>query len=384
MMELLAMSTTASPFAALLHTPCPLAPSLCVGGGGASSLAELRAPALLTPTLGYLRQLLQTCVEIEHSTIPLYLTAAWSMDDNKSFAYNVTHGVAIEEMLHMTDAANLLNAIGGAPDIDQPSFVPRYPIVMPIINVSSSIASFSRRTYGTFEKIEVEGPAKTIATTYAYVADVLKELVAAHGEAAVFTGDPALQVNVTTRGGERTTVVTTLAAAVAALEGISDQGSGCPSPDPPGFNLSAGALGGGLAHFARFKEVLVGREYRTGDTVDSGPTGAAVAVDWSGVRRFVDDPRVEDFDAKGAAGAAARAFAGNYTKLLVALHAVFNGHPDRFMATVRQMAGLRRLADASMATHDPRFPPNATMGVGPTWQYLAEASEWEQRGRRPR
>ena len=146
------MSTTASPFAALLHTPCPLAPSLCVGVGDASSLAELRAPALLTPTLGYLRQLLQTCVEIEHSTIPLYLTAAWSMDDNKSFAYNVTHGVAIEEMLHMTDAANLLNAIGGAPDIDQPSFVPRYPIVMPIINVSSSIASFSRRTYGTFEK----------------------------------------------------------------------------------------------------------------------------------------------------------------------------------------------------------------------------------------
>ena len=240
----------------------------------------MRASALLTPTLGYLRQLLQTCVEIEHSTIPLYLTAAWSMDDNKSFAYNVTHGVAIEEMLHMTDAANLLNAIGGAPDIDQPSFVPRYPIVMPIINVSSSIASFSRRTYGTFEKIEVEGPAKTIATTYAYVADVLTQLVAAPGEAAVFPGDPARLVNVTTRGGERTTVVTTLAAAVAALEGISDQGSGCPSPDPPGFNLSAGALGGGLAHFARFKEVLVGREYRTGDTVDSGPTGAAVAVDW--------------------------------------------------------------------------------------------------------
>ena len=83
----------------------------------------------------------------------------------------------------------------------------------------------------------------------------------------------------------------------------AQEGGGCPSPDPPGFNLSAGALGGGLAHFARFKEVLVGREYRTGDTVDSGPTGAAVAVDWSGVRRFVDDPRVEDFDAKGAAGA---------------------------------------------------------------------------------
>ena len=42
------------------------------------------------------------------------------MDDNSSFAYNVTHGVAIEEMLHMTDAANLLNAIGGAPDKASP------------------------------------------------------------------------------------------------------------------------------------------------------------------------------------------------------------------------------------------------------------------------
>ena len=245
---------------------------------------------------------------------------------------------------------------------------------MPIINVSSSIASFSRRTYGTFEKIEVEGPAKTIATTYAYVADVLKQLVAAHGEAAVFLGDPALQVNVLTRGGERTTVVTTLAAAVAALEGISDQGSGCPSPDPPGFQR-AGALGGGLAHFARFKEVLVGREYRTGDTVAQPRTdGRGGRRRLGSVRRFVDDPRVEDFDAKGAAGAAARAFAGNYTKLLVALHADFNGHPDHFLATVRQMAGLRQLADVAMATHDPRFPPNATMGVGPTWR-----STWQRR-----
>ena len=95
------------------------------------------------------------------------------------------------------------------------------------------------------------------------------------------------------------------------------------------------------------------------------------------MRRFVDDPRVEDFDAKGAAGAAARAFAGNYTKLLVALHAVFNGHPDRFLATVRQMAGLRQLADVAMATHDPRFPPArrwASGRRGSTWREARSGS----------
>jgi hypothetical protein len=61
-------------------------------------------------TLPFLRQLLQQAIEVEHSTIPLYLTALYSIVDSGSFAAQAVRGVVIEEMLHMTAAANVLNA----------------------------------------------------------------------------------------------------------------------------------------------------------------------------------------------------------------------------------------------------------------------------------
>ena len=63
-----------------------------------------------------LREHLQTAIEIEWSTIPPYLCALWSLADgpNEYVAGNVEE-VAMEEMLHLTLACNLLNAIGGRP-----------------------------------------------------------------------------------------------------------------------------------------------------------------------------------------------------------------------------------------------------------------------------
>lgn len=215
----------------------------CCRGSG------IHTTALREITLAYLRDLLQTCIEIEHSTIPLYLTALYSNSDTTGWAYNVTRGVAVEEMLHMTHAANVLNAIGGTPSIDHPAFVPEYPIVIPVINITSHVGSFSKRTVYTFEKIEADlaDESKSITATYKFVADSLAALVKLHGEAAVFSGDPKRQVVAASRGGEQTFAVTTLEHAVAALVGVSDQGSGMPTAQPPGFNLSAGPLGGGLA-----------------------------------------------------------------------------------------------------------------------------------------
>ena len=74
--------------------------------------------------LAYLRNMLQTAIQVEHSTIPLYLSSLYSIKDSGSWPANLIRGVAIEEMLHMTVAANILNAIGGHPAIDRPGFVP--------------------------------------------------------------------------------------------------------------------------------------------------------------------------------------------------------------------------------------------------------------------
>ena len=67
----------------------------------------------------WLAESLQTAVELEMSTIPPYLYAAWSIDAGRdpSDVRDVIVGIAKEEMLHMGIACNLLASIGGQPKI---------------------------------------------------------------------------------------------------------------------------------------------------------------------------------------------------------------------------------------------------------------------------
>ena len=76
---------------------------------------------------------LQGAIELEHSTIPPYLTALYSIKKGANReAAAIIRSVVIEEMLHMTIAANTLNAIGGAPEINTSDFIPGYPGTLPM------------------------------------------------------------------------------------------------------------------------------------------------------------------------------------------------------------------------------------------------------------
>ena len=104
---------------------------------------------------------------MEHSTIPLYLTALFSMGNGTDEAAGVIHSVVVEEMLHMTTACNCLNAIGGAPMIDSPSFIPSFPMRLPLTNVSVGIAPFSRSLMQKFMLVEsTTAAAKSIGAAY--------------------------------------------------------------------------------------------------------------------------------------------------------------------------------------------------------------------------
>ena len=82
--------------------------------------------------LDQLRAALQTAIELEHSTIPPYLCALYSLRGGSNVeAAELIESVVMEEMLHMVLAANVLNAIGGTPSIGHPGFVPRYPCTLP-------------------------------------------------------------------------------------------------------------------------------------------------------------------------------------------------------------------------------------------------------------
>ncbi|NEO99910.1 MAG: hypothetical protein F6K58_14765 [Symploca sp. SIO2E9] len=68
-----------------------------------------------------LRQALQVALTLEFSTIPPYLVALYSLEDKSSPAYQIIRSVALEEMLHINLACNLMNAIADGKD-DHPKF----------------------------------------------------------------------------------------------------------------------------------------------------------------------------------------------------------------------------------------------------------------------
>ena len=75
-----------------------------------------------------LRQHLQWAIEVEHATIPPYLFALYSIrEGHNGEAIEILRSIFMEEMLHMTLAANILNAVGGTPRLDKPDFIPQYP-----------------------------------------------------------------------------------------------------------------------------------------------------------------------------------------------------------------------------------------------------------------
>src|SRR5271155_84563 len=79
-------------------------------------------------TLDQLRTYLNKAMQLEHATIPPYLTALYSIHPGtNSDAAHILRVVAVEEMLHLTLAANVLNAVGGKPNLSAKGFVPSYP-----------------------------------------------------------------------------------------------------------------------------------------------------------------------------------------------------------------------------------------------------------------
>ena len=80
----------------------------------------------------HLRQDLQIALQLEHSTIPPYLTALASIKNSyNSKIQRVMKTIIIQEMMHMALVANILNAVGGKPSLYSKNFIPHYPSRLP-------------------------------------------------------------------------------------------------------------------------------------------------------------------------------------------------------------------------------------------------------------
>ena len=330
-------------------------------------------------TIESLRSHLQTALELEHSTIPPYLCALYSIKEgtNQKVA-EIIRSVVMEEMLHMTLVSNLLNAIGGHPNVIHPDFIPVYPGYLPHSSKSFIVPlmKFCPESVEVFLKIEKpeKSDAKpednfyhSIGQFYAAISDGF-ELLDKKSGVDLFCGHTDRQVLPDTwyYGSGKVVEVNDIDSARLAIEEITEQGEG----------LSDSIFDGDhrlfqqqeeIAHYFRFNELYVGRQYTKSDTPDSGPSGAEIPVDWNAVYNMQPNPKVNEYEDKPEIAALMHQFNCTYMEMLNFINDAFNGEQSSLMVATTKMYELKYQAISLMKI--PSDKDNTT--VGPSFEYVS-------------
>lgn len=222
-------------------------------------------PAIV-PSREQLLYWLHEAAEIEHNLMCCYLYAAFSLKRadarwTPAQTHAVTRwrsvitGVSMEEMTHLCLVGNLVNSLGGPPHFNRPMFpidAGPYPA-----GFVMRLQPFSTETIKHFQFLERPTDAEvtdgagfaptrhyrrltnlserlspgahdysTVGELYGTLRNALDAFVAAHGEAALFIGDPAKQVDASLAPLPGVCAVTDLASAHKALDTIVTQGEG--------------------------------------------------------------------------------------------------------------------------------------------------------------
>lgn len=335
---------------------------------------------------------LYAAMQLEHATLPPYLVALYSIYPGTNLdAVQILRVVAVEEMLHLTIAANVLNAVGGKPDLTRKGFVPSFPAYLPDGEDDFTVGTgaFTPESLQTFLKIERPGVSQpggrrllqhtrggdrtylgmhprdanlryySIGDFYNAVRDGLKALEeTARGKGqTIFTGDPAWQVTSEYyySGGGRLWPVTDLESALSALELIIQQGEG--------ERQEIWSDKGEIAHFYRFQQLTLGRYYLPTDKEPGKPTGTEINVDWSAVYPLKANVKLSDFAAGSELLTAAIDFNSAYRRFLDVLTQAFNGKPELLLEAVPYMFSLRNMVNRLV-----RNPLSGGSNAAPTFE----------------
>jgi hypothetical protein len=341
-------------------------------------------------TVDDLKYYLAIAIQLEHATIPPYLTAAYSAKiEANGAAIDAITTVAKEEMLHLTLAANLLNAVGGTPDLMRKCFVPTYPCHLPNgeTDFAVSIERFSSDAICTFLKIErpsrprdeehaatekqVHGEITYVANKdlredtrgrgrgllphvkrkdngreielhywsigefYNAIRSGFRLLSDKLGQEMLFQGDKAKQVNPKyyfSAGGDLTAIIN-LDTALKAIDLISIQGEG--------YTDEIRGVEHELPHYYRFEQIKLKQYYCDGDKPHH-PQGKTFPRDYSSVYPIRKDAKIAHYSAYPEIQEQARRFNGRYKQLLKKLNDAFNGQPDTFASLYGDMYQIKR------------------------------------------
>ncbi|WP_158892889.1 ferritin-like domain-containing protein [Amycolatopsis anabasis] len=376
---------------------------------------EPEPPMLELDTVEELRRVLQQALAVEHSTIPVYLTALFSLKNDRNLEVaRIIRGVVLEEMLHMALVGNILNAVGGTPVIGRPGFVPVYPGplpggVLPSLRVSLRKCSIEHirdvflaieqpeyptvagapftgaviapdtftlddsgmlldsddDAMSTLEKwyVDAEYNPFTIGWYYNQLAMAIIRLddqLRARG-GTLFTGDPARQVRWPGAPGTLYQV-TDRRSALLAIHEIIEQGEGSPHDVDSAEHVRDREEFG---HYYRFKEIVEGRELIRDAQGKWVFEGAPIPFDPDGVHPMVDNPDTYALPENTPARAASQLCDRVYAELLSTLHQVFNGQPGKLGDAVGLMYSVQVQAKKLLSLPS---APGADTVAGPSFQ----------------
>lgn len=354
-------------------------------------LGEERPRIYREDDIGSVRRLVQSAIELEHATIPLYLVALFSLKPgHNADVAAALRRVVQQEMLHMALACNLKNALGEGPAIAQPGFMPRYPGHLPGSVMPDLVVSLRRCSRLQIRDVfmEIERPAHPLEETDAverlaaqlaslglgddgtladgaagareaapgrfsgveheeytigWLYNQIARSVMRLGEDA-FTGDPDRQLTPRhwPRAPGRLYKITDVATALLAINEIVAEGEGAPLTDDA-------ASAEGLSHYYAFAEIVEGRRFVQAPDGTWSYSGTPIVFDEDQVLPMVDDPVLATV-ADGPAREGTRLFDEMYAGLLRRLHEVFNGHPGEVADAIGAMFALEVQGRKLLAT----------------------------------
>ena len=307
-------------------------------------------------TAAGLRRALYTAIRLEHATIPPYLTALCSIKPgrNRRIAEAI-QGIVCEEMLHLSLACNLYNALGNRPPrLAHPDFPARYPGPLPgsvhaglQVGLEPLSLELVRRVFMVIEEPEhplrIEGtgldpaelPPDTV-TIGEFYERIYAGLAALGGDA--FRPGRSLQLDgrqLNWRFGADIFPVHDLESARRAIDVILSQGEGN-AVSPIDFD-------GEPCHFYRFAEVVNGRALVRDPAARAGWsfTGDPIVFEPDGVYPLHPHPSSADYPVGSRVRLLSDQFNRTYTGLLALLQRSFGGEPAAFLQSFGLMSSLR-------------------------------------------
>ncbi len=333
--------------------------------------------------------LLQAALQLEFATVNPYLSAAFSLSPDNEEILHLIVRIAREEMLHMTVLANLMNAIGIAPNIL--AAVPDYPfdltVLKPSLRIDLSSFSFDlvkdlfMRIETPEDPVEFPSPQAITATdaelpeTVGQFYEDIIELIKSDIIPDLFKNserDAYKQIEVTLDfrpiqyannqdthdyplNEDINFIIKDQETAIRHLTWIVSGGEGA-SPSNP---LNAEGIPG---HYYRFESILEGKYLVKDDTTELGfsYSGGDLPFSQTGVHKFENNVKVEDYSDHARVERHMKRFNKSYTEMIDQLQTAFNcpspeqeqQAKDAYQTSIEIMRRMPGLASAIVQAAD--------------------------------